>query len=125
MKGGGGTDMRPGMEAFKKQGFEPVICITDGYIPDPGGDPGYHMIWCIAPGGTDERFGASEKAGWSNIVHIDAKKWWSTKMAPRSVTVIRLDSTTGKRARYEPEPEPFRPPELPSASARWSSSPCE
>lgn len=74
MKGGGGTDMRPGMEAFKKQGFEPVICITDGYIPDPGGDPGYHMIWCIAPGGSDEAVKPSEKAGWSNIVHIDAKK---------------------------------------------------
>jgi len=74
MKGGGGTDMRPGMEAFKKQGFEPVICITDGYIPDPGGDPGYHMIWCIAPGGTDEAVKSSEKAGWANIVHIDAKK---------------------------------------------------
>lgn len=70
MKGGGGTDMRPGMEIFKKQGFEPVVCITDGYIPDPGPDPGYHMIWCIAPGGTDEAVKRSEREGWSNIVFI-------------------------------------------------------
>jgi predicted metal-dependent peptidase len=74
MKGGGGTDMRPGMEAFRKKGFEPVICITDGYIPDPGNDPGYHMIWCIAPGGTDEAVKSSQKAGWANIVYIEPTK---------------------------------------------------
>lgn len=54
-KGGGGTDMRPAFEAImtRKNMLPPevVICITDGYIGDPGPPlPHVKMIWVLVGG---------------------------------------------------------------------------
>lgn len=54
-KGGGGTDMRPAIEAVmhmrNRLPPEVLICITDGYIGDPGPQPpGVKMIWVIVGG---------------------------------------------------------------------------
>lgn len=69
-KGGGGTDMKPAFRAVmsRKGGRMPpeiVICITDGYIGDPGQPPpGVHMIWVIV--------GGKEKcAEWGDTIVVD------------------------------------------------------
>ncbi len=69
-KGGGGTNMRPAFEAImsKKNVLPPevVICITDGYIGDPGPQlPHVKMIWVIVGGMT------TPCATWGDTIIVD------------------------------------------------------
>ncbi len=49
LKGGGGTDMRPALDALAKHKARPevVIVATDGYIGDIGPKPSYRVVWLI------------------------------------------------------------------------------
>lgn len=79
-KGGGGTDMRPAFKAVMstKGGKLPpeiVICVTDGYIGDPGPQlPGVHMIWVIVGGKT-------KCAEWGETIVVDDLPDPATKAA--------------------------------------------
>jgi predicted metal-dependent peptidase len=69
-KGGGGTDMRPAFKAIMERRNqlppEVVICITDGYIGDPGPAlPGVKMIWVIVGGMTQPC------APWGDAIIVD------------------------------------------------------
>jgi len=69
-KGGGGTDMRPAVEAVTntrgKLPAEVLVCLTDGYIGDPGPQPpGVKMIWVVI-GRNAER-----PAPWGDVIHVD------------------------------------------------------
>lgn len=69
-KGGGGTDMKPAFEAImaRKNMLPPevVICITDGYIGNPGPPlPGVKMIWVIVGGMT------APCATWGDTIIVD------------------------------------------------------
>lgn len=50
LKGGGGTDMRPGIDGLVKAHVHVGVVVTDGYIPDPGENPGIKIIWVIVGG---------------------------------------------------------------------------
>lgn len=47
IKGGGGTDMNPGIVACKKLSPDLIICLTDGYIPEVHVNPGCTFVWCV------------------------------------------------------------------------------
>jgi len=67
MKGGGGTNMRPAFEEVSKMRKRPdvVICITDGYIGDPGPEPrDYKVIWLSVA--APDRF-----AEWGEFVYAE------------------------------------------------------
>ena len=53
LKGGGGTDMRPGIDGLVKSRVHVGVVMTDGYIPHPGDDPGIKIIWVIVGGNTE------------------------------------------------------------------------
>lgn len=66
MKGGGGTDMKPAIEAACKAARRPevlVIC-TDGHIGDPGPEPmRMNCIWLVCGGGAN-----TVPAPWGKVV---------------------------------------------------------
>lgn len=47
LKGGGGTDMNPGILRAKKEQPDIMICLTDGYIPEVNVNPGCMFVWCV------------------------------------------------------------------------------
>lgn len=49
LRGGGGTDMAPGLRALAERKPAPdiAIVISDGEIPHPGDEPRFSVIWCI------------------------------------------------------------------------------
>lgn len=50
IRGGGGTDMAPALKRCAELKVRPhvVICLTDGYIGDPGPEPEhFKTIWCL------------------------------------------------------------------------------
>ena len=69
--GGGGTDMTAALDIAKKKNVDIVVCITDGYIGEYGGDRGYKMIWCIVPGGSTDDVQKSADDGWATIVKME------------------------------------------------------
>lgn len=70
MQGGGGTDMSPGIVALteRKPRPEVVIVLTDGFIPDPGDEPPFRVIWCIVGGNT------SFTAPWGDVVRVEEEQ---------------------------------------------------
>lgn len=79
-KGGGGTDMRPALEAIMNRRNmlppEVVICITDGYIGDPGPPlPGVKMIWVLVGGMT------TPCAKWGDTIVVEEDPPGKTKRA--------------------------------------------
>lgn len=69
VKGGGGTDMKPGIK--KALEFKPniLVCLTDGFIGDVGPDPGVPVVWCVF-GTYDNDVKGSEAEGWGQVVLI-------------------------------------------------------
>lgn len=47
MKGGGGTDMNPGIEAANALHPDAIICLTDGYIPPCDVKPRARFLWVV------------------------------------------------------------------------------
>lgn len=79
-KGGGGTDMRPAIETCmsKRNCLPPevLVCITDGYIGDPGPQPqGVKMIWVIAGGSK------TAPATWGDCIYVDESTEGATEGA--------------------------------------------
>lgn len=67
LKGGGGTDMRPGIKALVEHKPQPtvVVVFTDGYIGDPGPEPPFSVVWVIIEG--DKTFAPE----WGEVIHVD------------------------------------------------------
>ncbi len=67
MTGGGGTDMEPGIRALAERKPQPevTIVLTDGYIPNPGDEPPFRVVWCIVGG--NKTF----TAPWGDVVIVD------------------------------------------------------
>jgi predicted metal-dependent peptidase len=66
VKGGGGTDFRPGFVWVEEQDYVPVgaIYMTDGYCSSfPDEEPDYPVIWCLTeePGNWNPPFGETIK----------------------------------------------------------------
>jgi len=68
MQGGGGTDMSVGIVALteRKPLCEVAVVLTDGFIPHPGEEPPFRVVWCIVGGNT------SFTAPWGDVVIVDA-----------------------------------------------------
>lgn len=70
LKGGGGTDMAPAMNALSEADPRPeiVIVLTDGYIGDgyPAEEPLYKTIWVLIGNDQAEGFGCP----WGTRIHI-------------------------------------------------------
>lgn len=71
LKGGGGTDMNPGLDLASKKKSDVVVCITDGYIGPFGDNRGYRLIFCVVPGGTTNGLERVEEEGWGAVVQIE------------------------------------------------------
>jgi len=71
LKGGGGTDMNDALDKLATKRVDVGVCVTDGYIGDPGGDRGYPLIWCLTPNGGDHDLRRSITDGWARLVKID------------------------------------------------------
>lgn len=71
MKGGGGTDMNAALDLMQKKAVDIVVCITDGYIGDPGKDRGYPLVWLITPDGGEHGIARSIKDGWATMIKMD------------------------------------------------------
>lgn len=70
LKGGGGTDMRPGFEALAAHKTRPdvVICLTDGHIGDgyPAIEPPWRTVWVVIGKG-----GNPKPCPWGEVVCVD------------------------------------------------------
>jgi predicted metal-dependent peptidase len=67
IKGGGGTDFRPALEALAKDRRNPVdICVylTDGYGTAPDAEPPFRLIWTIIGGG-------HKPSEWGEMVQVE------------------------------------------------------
>lgn len=71
MKGGGGTDMNAALDLMQKKNVDIVICITDGYIGDPGKDRGYPLVWLITPDGGEHDIAKSLTEGWATMIKME------------------------------------------------------
>lgn len=70
LRGGGGTDMRPALQALndRKPRPEVVIVMTDGAIPHPGEAPPYRVVWVIIEGSPEFT------APFGEVVHVDLEQ---------------------------------------------------
>lgn len=68
IKGGGGTDMRPALEAMQKRTskLDVVIVMTDGWIGDPGPQPPFRVIWLIVG-----KHGNRTPQPWGEMIVVD------------------------------------------------------
>lgn len=68
IKGGGGTNMKPALEALAQRRPRPdvVVVMTDGQIGDAGPQPSFRVIWLILG-----RYGNTAPAPWGDVVVID------------------------------------------------------
>ncbi len=59
--------MRPGIEALAGRKPSPEVCVvlTDGFIPHPGDEPAFRVVWCIVGG--NQTF----QAPWGDVVIVD------------------------------------------------------
>lgn len=68
--GGGGTDMRPALDALAERTPRPEVCIvvTDGAIGDPGPEPAFRVVWVLV--------GGSERppASWGDVIVIEREE---------------------------------------------------
>lgn len=69
LEGGGGTNMAPAFEEIGKQRKRPevIVCVTDGWIGDPGPEPTFaRTIWLLAG-----KHANAQPAKWGEIIRVE------------------------------------------------------
>lgn len=68
--GGGGTDMKAGLERCAEDQPDVIVCLTDAYIGSPGPGVGIPVIWANFTD-YDADILPSVEAGWGTIVRVE------------------------------------------------------